>query len=228
MPEPLLSPHPVLSPHLVLDDLRVSEIFFSIQGESLTAGVPTVFVRLVGCPLRCSYCDTEYAFHGGQRMGMEKVLRSVSDYPTRFVTVTGGEPLAQKACLPLLTRLCDSGHHVSLETCGALELSGVDLRTTIVMDVKTPGSREAEKNDFSNLGCLKKSDQVKFVICDRNDYEWSRQQLAKWDFPCQVLFSPAWGCQSPAELAEWIMADGLDVRLQLQIHKILWGDIPGR
>ncbi len=212
----------------VSDDLQVSEIFFSIQGESLTAGVPTVFVRLVGCPLRCSYCDTEYAFHGGHRMGMEKVLRSVSVYPTRFVTVTGGEPLAQKACLSLLTRLCDSGHHVSLETSGALGLSGVDLRTTIVMDLKTPGSREAERNDFSNLDCLKKNDQVKFVICDRNDYEWSRQQLAERDFPCQVLFSPAWGCQSPAKLAEWIMADGLDVRLQLQIHKILWGDVPGR
>ncbi len=221
-------PEPTPSLRLIRNDLRVSEIFFSIQGESLTAGVPTVFVRLVGCPLRCSYCDTEYAFHGGKWMDMQQVLRSVSRYPTRFVTVTGGEPLVQKACLCLLTRLCDSGYQVSLETSGALCLSGVDLRTTIVMDIKTPGSGEVARNDFANLNFLKETDQIKFVICNRNDYEWSRKQLMKRDFSCKVLFSPAWGCQSPTELAEWIMADGLVVRLQLQIHKVLWGDTPGR
>jgi 7-carboxy-7-deazaguanine synthase len=209
--------------------LRVTEIFYSLQGESRPAGLPTVFVRLTGCPLRCGYCDTAYAFQGGEALGIAAVLETVAGYGVPRVCVTGGEPLAQRACLQLLSRLCDAGHDVSLETSGALDISAVDERVTIVLDIKTPGSGEVSRNLWQNVERLKAEDQVKFVICDRADYEWARGKLAEHDLPGRyaVLFSPSWGQLEPRELADWILADRLDVRCQLQLHKYLWGEAPG-
>ena len=209
--------------------LRITEIFLSIQGEADSVGWPTVFVRLTGCPLRCGYCDTAYAFHGGHWMGMDEVLRQVAGHGARRVTVTGGEPLAQKNCAALLTRLCDAGHEVSIETSGALPIAGLDPRVVRVMDLKTPGSGECERNLMDNLAALTRRDQVKFVICDRADYEWSRALVAGQALTgrCQVLFSPSHDQLHPRELADWILADKLPVRLQLQIHKYLWGNVPG-
>ena len=210
--------------------LRITEIFHSLQGESRPVGCPTAFVRLTGCPLRCGYCDTAYAFHGGIRLTLDEILEQVAGYETRHVCVTGGEPLAQPRCKELLTRLCDEGYEVLLETSGALPIDGVDPRVCIVLDLKTPGSGETERNLWANLGRLKPDDQIKFVICDRADYEWASAKLTEHDLTekCPVLFSPVWGDDVFARsLAEWILADRLDVRFQVQLHKILWGDRPG-
>jgi 7-carboxy-7-deazaguanine synthase len=210
--------------------LRLTEIFLSVQGESRTVGWPTVFVRLTGCPLRCQYCDTAYAFHGGDWWDIDAILAEVAKHGVRHVCVTGGEPLAQKRCLALLERLCDAGYEVSLETSGALDIAGVDPRVSRVMDLKTPGSKEAHRNRLENLPLLTAHDQLKFVICDRADYDWARDMLATHalDQRCEVLFSPSQGQLAPRELAEWIIADRLPVRFQLQLHKVLWGDQPGR
>lgn len=210
--------------------LRITEIFYSLQGEARTVGCPTVFVRLTGCPLRCGYCDTEYAFHGGAWMGMNDVLARIAEYAPRYVTVTGGEPLAQKPCRALLARLGDAGYEVSLETSGALDIAGIDARVSVVMDLKTPGSGEVERNCYANVALLKPKDQVKFVICDRADYEWSRARLAEHNLArrCEVLLSPAYGQLEPASLAEWVLADRLPVRVQIQLHKLLWGELSGR
>jgi 7-carboxy-7-deazaguanine synthase len=211
-------------------NLRITEIFLSLQGESRSVGIPTVFVRLTGCPLRCQYCDTAYAFHGGESISISDVMQRVAEYGVRYVTVTGGEPLAQKACLTLLTQLCDSGYEVSLETSGAIVVDEVDTRVSKVMDFKTPGSGEVAKNRFTNVEFLSPHDQVKFVICDRADYEWSKQVTLEQRLTerCEVLFSPS-AQQLPArELADWIVADRLPVRFQIQLHKHLWGDEPGR
>ena len=210
--------------------VRITEIFYSLQGESRTVGLPTVFVRLTGCPLRCGYCDTEYAFQGGHKMRIGEVLAEVSAWHPRYVTVTGGEPLAQKNCLPLLTQLCDAGYEVSLETSGALDVGGVDPRVVKVMDLKTPGSGECERNRMENLSQLAPRDQVKFVICDRADYDWSRVLLAREGLAqcCEVLFSPCHGRLDPALLADWVLQDRLPVRFQLQLHKYLWGDARGK
>ncbi|MGE0080133.1 MAG: 7-carboxy-7-deazaguanine synthase QueE [Thiohalomonadaceae bacterium] len=210
--------------------LRVTEIFLSLQGESRSVGWPTVFVRLTGCPLRCGYCDTTYAFQGGEWMTVDDVLAKVAAFGVHHVCVTGGEPLAQRGCLELLTRLCDGGYEVSLETSGALDVSSVDERVIKVMDIKTPGSGEAAKNRLENLAFLSRRDQVKFVLCDRADYEWARAQVAQEHLAerCEVLFSPALGQLEARDLAEWIIADRLPVRFQLQLHKILWGNAPGR
>lgn len=209
--------------------LRITEIFHSLQGESRTVGLPTVFVRLTGCPLRCGYCDTEYAFKGGEWQEMDDILAQVADYGAHYVTVTGGEPLAQKDCLVLLQRLCDAGYEVSLETSGALDVSGVDPRVVKVMDLKTPASGEQARNLYGNLDHLDAKDQLKFVICDRNDYDWAKAQLMAYALPgrCELLFSPSHGQQNARELAEWILADRLPVRFQLQLHKYLWNDAPG-
>lgn len=211
-------------------DLRVTEIFYSLQGEARTVGWPTVFVRLTGCPLRCRYCDTAYAFHGGQRRSLEEITEEVSDYSPRFVTVTGGEPLAQPATLSLLTRLCDHGYEVSLETSGALSVLGVDPRVSVVLDLKTPGSGEVERNLYSNLDHLRAHDQVKFVIMNAEDYDWARGMTDRYGLTgkCDVLFSPVHGELPAQHLADWILRDRVAVRLQVQLHKILWGDVRGR
>lgn len=213
-----------------MDSLRITEIFFSLQGETRTVGLPTVFVRLTGCPLRCQYCDTAYAFHGGKRWDIEAIVTEVKKYKAHYVTVSGGEPLAQKACLPLLTRLCDEGYEVSLETSGALDVSPVDKRVVKVVDIKVPGSLEVEKNHWENIKHLLPHDQVKFVICDQADYEWSKQIMEQYQLAtvCQVLFSPSHQQVKPGDLADWILRDQLPVRLQIQLHKYLWGDVQGR
>lgn len=210
--------------------LKLTEIFLSLQGEADSVGWPTVFVRLTGCPLRCLYCDTEYAFTGGEWRELEAVVERVKEFGVPRVCVTGGEPLAQKACLSLLTALCDAGMQVSLETSGALDIASVDPRVARVVDIKTPGSGEAERNRLANLDLLRPGDQLKFVICDRADYEWSRQLALERRLAerAMVLFSPS-AAQLPArELAEWILEDRLPVRLQVQLHKILWGNAPGK
>ena len=209
--------------------LRITEIFHSIQGEADSVGWPTVFVRLTGCPLRCGYCDTAYAFHGGEWFSFDDVLGRVAEHGAQHVTVTGGEPLAQKNCVEFLKRLCDAGYSVSLETSGALPIAGLDPRVVRVMDLKTPGSGESDRNLMANLDDLCQSDQVKFVICDRADYEWSRALVAEHRLTarCQVLFSPSYEQLHPRELADWILADKLPVRLQMQLHKYLWGNVPG-
>lgn len=209
--------------------LRVTEIFLSIQGEAEQVGWPTVFVRLTGCPLRCRYCDTAYAFHGGEKLSLSRILSRVRDYGVAHVCVTGGEPLAQPACLQLLTRLCDEGYRVSLETSGALDVRAVDPRVVKVLDLKTPGSGEAERNRWENLEHLRPGDQLKFVICDRGDFEWAAAQVRDRSLAerCTVLFSPSYGQLEPAVLAEWILAARLPVRFQVQLHKILWGERPG-
>ncbi len=210
--------------------LRVSEIFFSLQGETSRVGLPTVFVRLTGCPLRCGYCDTEYAFQGGERMSIVAILAAVASYGARYVTVTGGEPLAQKECLTLLRLLCDADYSVSLETSGALDVSAVDPRVSKILDIKTPGSGEVERNRWSNLDCLTSQDEVKFVLCDENDYLWAVEVMRerRLDRICPVLFSPVYGKLDPAALAAWVLRDRLPVRVQVQLHKLLWGEGPGR
>ena len=210
--------------------LRITEIFFSLQGESRTVGIPTVFVRLTGCPLRCQYCDTTYAFQGGKWMGLDEVLQRVKELDARYITVTGGEPLAQKNCLTLLSSLCDHGYQVSLETSGALDISTVDERVSRVIDLKTPASGERDKNHLDNLQHLTAMDQLKFVICDRPDYDWAKDMLTQYRLTerCEVLFSPSTGQLEARQLADWIIEDKLAVRFQLQLHKILWGDAPGR
>ncbi len=209
--------------------LKVYEIFHSLQGESSRIGLPTVFVRLTGCPMRCVYCDTEYAFSGGSNMSLDQIMAKVAEFGARYVTVTGGEPLAQKKCLDLLTKLCDAGYEVSLETGGAVGTSGVDPRVAVILDVKTPGSGEMENNRWENLQRLKPMDEVKFVLCDRADYDWAKQVLAERGITnqCSVLFSPVYNQVNPTELAEWILQDKLPVRMQVQLHKILWGEKPG-
>ena len=233
----------------VAERLRITEIFYSLQGEARTVGLPTAFVRLTGCPLRCGYCDTEYAFSGGEWISLEDILArvvqpdgggdgrargaplgGVSESRPGYARAGGGEPLAQRPCRELLRRLCDRDYEVSLETGGALEIGDIDPRVSIVMDLKTPGSGEERKNLYANIERLRPGDQVKFVICDREDYEWSRARLAEYrlDEISEVLFSPAYGQVSPTELAEWILADRLPVRLQIQLHKLLWGEARGR
>jgi 7-carboxy-7-deazaguanine synthase len=209
---------------------RVTEIFYSLQGETRTVGLPTVFVRLTGCPLRCTFCDTAYAFHGGEKMAISDIVDEVKTYRPRYVTVTGGEPLAQKSCFPLLTALCDLGVEVSLETSGAIDIGDVDPRVVCVMDLKTPGSGEEAKNRYDNIGLLKQTDQLKFVICDRGDYDWAVKKVQEYDLTakCEVLFSPTHGSLNPADLADWVVADNLAVRMQIQMHKYLWNDEPGR
>lgn len=210
--------------------LKITEIFHSLQGEADTVGFPTVFVRLTGCPLRCQYCDTQYAFYGGEWWELERIVARVREFSTPFVCVTGGEPLAQKACLELLTLLCDAGLRVSLETSGAMPLAGVDPRVVRVVDVKTPGSGEEARNRYQELAGLRPSDLVKFVICGRGDYEWSRSKLRELPLPegCTVLFSPSHEQLPARELADWILEDRLAVRLQIQLHKYLWGNVPGK
>lgn len=210
--------------------LRITEIFFSLQGETSRTGLPTVFVRLTGCPLRCGYCDTAYAFQGGETRDLDDILAEVGRYSTRFVTVTGGEPLAQKGCLELLRRLCDAGYSVSLETSGALDICAVDERVSRIVDLKTPGSGEQSRNRWENLSCLRAGDEVKFVLCDEADYLWAREQLLTRTLheTCPVLFSPVHRTLPPAQLASWILRDQLPVRMQVQLHKYLWGDERGR
>ncbi|MGC8521452.1 MAG: 7-carboxy-7-deazaguanine synthase QueE [Steroidobacteraceae bacterium] len=210
--------------------LKITEIFHSLQGEADTAGIPTTFIRLTGCPLRCQYCDTAYAFHGGQWWPIEQVLERVRELGSRYVCLTGGEPLAQKACLELMQRLCDAGARVSIETSGAMSLAGIDPRVVRVVDVKTPASGEVTRNRYEELQSLSAQDQVKFVICDRADYEWSAAKVRELALAqrCTVWFSPSHEQLPARELAEWILADRLPVRLQVQLHKILWGNTPGK
>jgi 7-carboxy-7-deazaguanine synthase len=210
--------------------VKITEIFHSLQGEADTTGVPTVFVRLTGCPLRCQYCDTVYAFHGGEWYSVAAVLERVAGFGTRHVCVTGGEPLAQKSCIELLHALCDAGYRVSLETSGALPIDAVDARVVRVVDVKTPASGEAHRNLYAQLGQLRPEEQIKFVICDRGDYDWSRAKLEELQLPqrCTVLFSPSYEQLPGRTLADWILADRLPVRFQIQLHKYLWGNEPGR
>lgn len=224
------TPSPQVSAYDSPARLRISEIFYSLQGESRSVGWPTVFVRLTGCPLRCGYCDTDYAFQGGQWLGLDDILLQVAAHGPRFVTVTGGEPLAQRPCLALLTRLCDAGYTVSLETSGALDIATVDPRVSVVMDIKTPGSGEVDKNLLANIEHLDANDQVKFVICDRADYVWSCERMREYQLEkkCEVLFSPSYGVVNPTDLAEWILEDHLPVRMQVQLHKLLWGVARGR
>ena len=210
--------------------LKLTEIFLSLQGEARDAGWPTVFVRLTGCPLRCQYCDTAYAFHGGEWWGIDAILDEVARHGVRHVCVTGGEPLAQKRCLQLLARLCDAGYNVSLETSGAIDISGVDARVSRVLDIKTPGSGEVERNLWTNLALLTARDQVKFVICSRADFDWAKGVLFEHRLHegCDVLFSPSHAQVSARELADWIVEAKLPVRFQMQLHKLLWGEEPGR
>jgi 7-carboxy-7-deazaguanine synthase len=220
-----------VAPRTRSDRVRLTEIFLSLQGESTSVGLPTVFVRLTGCPLRCTYCDTEYAFHGGKSIGIEQALEEVGGFGVRHVTVTGGEPLAQPGALPLMTALCDQGYAVSIETSGALDVSGVDSRVRKVLDLKTPGSGEMHRNLWSNLTHCGAGDEIKFVLCDRQDYDWAKlkcDELGLYEHPAEVLFSPVVDTLPARTLADWIVADRLPVRFQLQLHKLLWGDEPGR
>jgi 7-carboxy-7-deazaguanine synthase len=209
--------------------LKITEIFYSLQGEAKNVGLPTVFIRLTGCPLRCAYCDTAYAFSGGEWMEIDDIITQARQYNTSFVTVTGGEPLAQKSCIDLLSRLCDAGLDVSLETSGAILIDKVDPRVVKILDIKTPASTEDAKNKFENIAYLQNDDQVKFVICDESDYLWSRQIIEQYDLVdrCEILFSPSHGQLDAKVLADWILRDQLKVRFQIQLHKYLWGDIPG-
>ena len=210
--------------------LKITEIFYSLQGEADTAGIPTTFVRLTGCPLRCQYCDTAYAFHGGEWWELDAIVARVRELGTKYVCVTGGEPLAQKTCVELLQRLAEEGFRVSLETSGAMALEGVDARVVKVVDVKTPASGEERRNRYDELGRLDSKDLVKFVICGREDYEWSRAKMQELALParCTVLFSPSADQLSARNLADWILEDRLPVRFQMQLHKVLWGNTPGK
>ncbi|MEW5248880.1 7-carboxy-7-deazaguanine synthase QueE [Microbulbifer sp. 2201CG32-9] len=212
------------------ETLRISEIFYSLQGEARDSGLPTTFVRLTGCPLRCTYCDSEYAFYGGERLSLAEILGRVRSYPARNLCVTGGEPLAQPNCLPLLTALCDAGYQVSLETSGALSVEEVDRRVSRVVDLKTPASGEQHRNRMENIALLNQRDQVKFVICDRTDFDWAIFTLDSYRLServGEVLFSPSHDQLAPRQLAEWILETGVPVRMQIQLHKLLWGDVPG-
>ncbi len=211
-------------------ELRINEIFFSLQGESTKVGLPTIFIRLTGCPLRCQYCDTAYAFHEGNKISIDSIIQDISQYRAKHVTVTGGEPLAQRSCHELLARLCDEDFQVSLETSGAIDISNVDERVMKIVDIKTPASEEENKNKFENLAYLNMSDQLKFVICKRTDYEWAKQKINELKLTdyCEVLFSPEHESQNPTDLANWILEDNLNVRMQLQLHKYLWGNVPGK
>jgi 7-carboxy-7-deazaguanine synthase len=212
-----------------VDRLKVTEVFHSLQGEAAFSGWPTVFIRLTGCPLRCQYCDTAYAFSGGEWQGIGQIVERTLSFGARHVCVTGGEPLAQARCIELLTALCDRDLEVSIETSGAVDIAAVDSRVCRVVDIKTPGSQESERNLEANIVHLNERDAVKFVICDRADYEWSKRWLENHpDVPCDVYFSPSFEELAGHELADWILEDRLDVRLQLQLHKLLWGDVPGR
>jgi len=210
--------------------LRITEIFYSLQGESSTTGWPTIFIRLTGCPLRCQYCDTAYAFQGGQKKSFDEILQEIQQYRCKRICVTGGEPLAQPACYPFLKFLADNGYQVSIETSGARTIENIDPRIMLVMDLKTPDSQEEPKNLYTNIPLLKAGDQVKFVICSRADFEWSKKILNDYSFPqgVDILFSPSWHQVKPDELAQWILDDALNVRFQIQLHKILWEDGPGR
>lgn len=213
-----------------MSSLRIHEIFYSLQGESRTIGLPTLFIRLTGCPLRCQYCDTEYAFQGGSKMTMADILQKAEGYQARFITVTGGEPLAQVECRELLSKLCEQGYQVSLETSGAMDIANIDPRVSVVMDLKTPDSKEAHRNLYSNIALLKKSDQIKFVICSREDYEWAKFKLDEYQLTEKVddiLFSPSANELSATDLAQWVIEDNLAVRFQIQLHKLLWNDEPG-
>lgn len=210
--------------------VRVSEIFYSLQGEAKTVGQPTTFIRLTGCPLRCHYCDTAYAFQGGELQTLDHIVDKVKTFPTKLVTVTGGEPLAQPDCLPLLRLLIQEGYRVSLETSGALPIASVPEPVSIVLDLKTPGSGEVHRNLYENIAELRSKDQIKFVILDKADYDWARFKISEFDLTArvkEVLFSPVYESLTPVQLAEWILEDGLEVRLQVQLHKLLWGDKPG-
>lgn len=209
--------------------LRITEIFHSLQGESITVGLPTVFIRLTGCPLRCLYCDTAYAFTGGKMQGIDDIVSHVATFDCKYVCVTGGEPLAQPNCIELMKKLCDAGFSVSIETSGARDIAAIDQRVMIVMDLKTPDSGECEKNLLTNIAHLKPCDQIKFVLCSREDYDWARAMITQHNLTAQVnvLFSPSWGQLNPTSLADWIVNDRLPVRFQLQLHKILWNDAPG-
>lgn len=210
--------------------LRITEIFHSLQGETSTTGLPTVFVRLTGCPLRCGYCDTAYAFEGGSKMALSEIMQTIDDFGAKYVTVTGGEPLAQPQCIDLLKDLCDAGYRVSLETSGAMPVNEVDQRVHKILDLKTPGSGEVTRNLYENIPLLLPHDEVKFVICDRQDYDWcslKMDELRLTDYVSEILFSPSQGQLPPKQLAEWILQDKLDVRMQLQTHKYIWGDQPG-
>ena len=213
-----------------MSELRITEIFHSLQGETSTTGLPTTFVRLTGCPLRCGYCDTAYAFEGGQKMALSEIMATVDDYGARYVTVTGGEPLAQPQCIELLKELCDAGYRVSLETSGAMPIADVDKRVFKIVDLKTPGSGEVNRNLYDNIPLLAPHDEVKCVICDRQDYDWSclkMDELGLADRAAEILFSPSQGQLAPKQLAEWILQDKRNVRMQLQTHKYIWGDQPG-
>ena len=211
-------------------ELIINEIFYSIQGESSRIGLPTIFIRLTGCPLRCQYCDTEYAFYEGKKMRMSSILNKIKKYPTKYVTVTGGEPLAQKSCSKLLTKLCNFGYDVSLETSGAINVSNVDKRVKKIIDIKTPGSTEENKNKFVNLRHLTTRDEIKFVICNQSDYVWAKKKIIEKNMAniCEIIFSPAHESIKPKNLANWILKDQLNVRMQIQLHKYLWGDQPGK
>lgn len=209
--------------------LKIHEIFYSLQGETSRMGLPTVFVRLTGCPMRCTYCDTAYAFSGGSNQTITEILAQVQTHGTRYVTVTGGEPLAQKECHDLLAALCDAGYSVSLETGGAMDIAKVDARVSVILDIKTPASGEEHNNLWSNLAHVQAKDEIKFVLCHRADYDWAKQQLTalKLAEKCPVLFSPGYHTLPPADLAAWLLEDKLPVRMQLQLHKVLWGEKPG-
>ena len=210
--------------------LKITEIFYSLQGEARDAGRPTVFIRLTGCPLRCVYCDSEYAFYGGEWMQIDTIMEQVASYKTPYVCVTGGEPLAQKRCQDLLNKLCEADYRVSLETSGAMDISQVDERVSRVLDIKTPASGESERNLWANLDVLTAHDQIKFVLCSREDYDWAVAEIVSRNMgeKTDILFSPAWGQVKPSDLAEWVLEDQLNVRVQLQLHKLLWGDVPGK
>lgn len=209
--------------------LKIYEIFHSLQGETSRIGLPTVFVRLTGCPMRCTYCDTAYAFSGGRNMEISEIMQQVATFNARYVTVTGGEPLAQRECRDLLKVLCDAGYSVSIETGGAMDISVVDPRVSVILDIKTPASNESENNLWGNLDHLKTADEIKFVLCNRGDYEWAKQKLSelKLTDKCPVLFSPSYQELSATELASWVLSDHLPVRMQVQLHKVLWGEKPG-
>lgn len=213
----------------VSDSLRITEIFHSLQGETSRMGLPTVFIRLTGCPLRCGYCDSAYAFYGGEMLHFDEILQKVAAFSPKFVCVTGGEPLAQKNAIPFLRLLCDKGYDVSLETSGSVSIDQVDVRVSRILDIKTPGSKEVARNLWDNISLLTSKDEVKFVLCDRADYEWAKALLLEKALHtyCPVLFSPVWESLNPKDLAEWVIADNLPVRVQVQLHKLLWGDTPG-
>lgn len=220
----------VQQPGILNRTLRINEIFLSLQGETNKTGLPTAFIRLTGCPLRCTYCDTEYAFYEGEKKTIGEIMQTIAGYRTRHVTVTGGEPLAQKDCVALLAHLCDEGYRVSLETGGAMDVSGVDPRVMKILDLKTPASGEENRNRFENLEHISEQDQIKFVICDRGDYEWSKSILAQYHLNdrCEVLFSPEHEHLPAVKLADWILEDKIPVRFQIQLHKYLWGNVPGK